>query len=159
MNRYLRTGLLGLCALAGLGACCTKMDCDKVHRPEITVLYKNFVPGTPATASVYALNKNNGMRVDSVDLTDYFNGTVRLTEGLFGELEPGGFQDYNYVLMVGATAKDTIRDVTYQAYTYEVECNKCLLADGSARVQDFKDFQYRHEGRLYQDADTLVIER
>ncbi len=158
MNGYLRTGFWGLCLLAGLGACCTKMECDQVHRPEITVLYKNFVPGTPATTRVYALDKHNGIPVDSVNIT-YFNGTVQLTEGLFGELEPGSFKEYTYVLAVGTGPKDTIRDIAYQEYSYEVECNKCLLADGSARVQAFKDFQYRHEGRLYQDADTLLIER
>ena len=159
MNFSLRSGFWCLCVLGGLSACCTKMDCSKVHYPEITVLYKNFVPGTPATVNVYALNKNNGTPVDSVNLTYYFNGTVRLTEGLFGELEPGAFKDYTYVLAVGTGTKDTIRDITYQEYSYEVECNKCLLADGSARIEEYEDLQYRYKGRLYQDADTLFIER
>ncbi len=159
MNLHLKTGFWYLCMLAGLGACCTKMDCDYVHNPGITVVYRNFIPGTREPVNVYALNKHNGTPVDSINFSDYFNGTVRLNEGLFGELQPGSFKDYNYVLTVGTTTKDTIRDVTYQAYSYEVECNKCLLADGSSTVQDYKDFQYRHEGRLYQDADTLLLDR
>ena len=156
MNFSLRTSFACLCMLAGLGACCTKKDCASVRRPEITVRYANFVPGTSQPVAVYALNKNSGVPVDSVKMS-YFDGTIRLAEGLFGKLEAGDLADYTYVLAVGTGTKDTIRDVSYQAYTYRVECNKCLLADGSSTVRDYKDLQYRHEGRLYQDADTLII--
>ncbi len=159
MNVSLKTGFVCLCLLAGLSACCTKMDCDKEHDPGITVVYKNFVWGAWEPVHVYALDKDNGTRVDSINFTSYFQGTIHVNEGLFGELHPGDFKDYDYVITVGTTAKDTIRDVAYQSYRYDVECNKCLLADGSATVQDYKDFQFRYAGRLYQDADTLVIER
>ncbi|HEX8529428.1 MAG TPA: hypothetical protein VF646_05375 [Cytophagales bacterium] len=159
MNVQRKTGFWCLCLLAGLGACCTKMDCSYVRNPGITVVYKNFIPGAREPVNVYALNKRNGSPVDSIHLTDYFSGTVRLNEGLFGELEPGGFKEYDYVLTVGTTAKDTIRDIAYEAYSYEVECNKCLLADGSSSVYDYKGLQYRHAGRLYEDADSLVIEK
>jgi hypothetical protein len=130
MKAPLTTGLWCLCLLAGLGACCTKMYCGKVHKPGITVVYKNFVPGSGVPVNVYALNKDNGTLVDSINFTSYFTGTVHVSEGLFGELEPGGFKDYTYVLTVGTATKDTIRDVAYEEYRYEVECNKCLLADG-----------------------------
>ncbi len=158
MYLFLRTSFLSLWMAASLGACCTKKDCDYVHQPAITVVYKNFVPGTPGPVGVYALNKNNGTPVDSVKLA-YFNGAIRLNEGLFGTLEAGTLEDYSYVLTVGSGTGDTIRDVSYQVYSYKVDCNKCVLADGSSTVQDYKDLQYRHGGQLYQDADTLFLNK
>ena len=153
-----RTGLICLWLLVGLSACCTKKLCTDERPPEIIVVYKGFIPGTPTPVQVYALDRNTGTRVDSVDLTSYFNGTVRLYEGRFSRLEAGTFNEHTYVLAVGS-AKDTIRDVSYQEYTYDVACNKCVLTDGSVVVRGYKDFEFRHRGRLYQDADSLVIER
>jgi hypothetical protein len=146
MNFSPKTGFWWLWILAGLGACCTKKLCPDERPPEITVVYKNFIPNTFEPVSVYALDKRNGTPIDSAAL-NYFNGTIPLTEGLFGEFQAGDLRDYTYVLAVGA-GKDTIRDVSYQEYTYEVACNKCVLADGSEIVRGYKDFAYRHEGRL-----------
>jgi hypothetical protein len=148
--------------LAGLGACCTKKLCPDERAPEITVVHKNFNRGTLAPVNVYALDKDSGTPVDSAAVSfTYFNGyngIIHLNEGLFGALEPGDLRDYHYVLVVGAD-RDTIRDVSYQEYTYEVACNKCVLADGSEIVRGYKDFGYRHEGRRYGQKDTLVIAR
>jgi len=156
MNFSLRTGFLCLCIAAGLGACCTKMNCDNDIHPEITVYYRGFAAGTLGTLTLYMLDKDSGTPVDSSKLT-YFNGTFRLSKSQLRQPEKHGLKDYDYVLVTGAGTNDTIRDVTYQEHIYDVACNKCVLADGSVAVRGYKDFQFRHEGRLYQDADTLRI--
>jgi hypothetical protein len=85
---------------------------------------------------------------------------VRLDESLLRQYSVAGeLEDFTYVFATEAGTRDTIHEVSYQMYSYQVDCNTCILGDGSSTVIDYKDFQYQYKGRLYNGNDTLSIGR
>lgn len=141
-----------------LNSCCTKKDCDAEYHPEIVINFEDFTTSNLVNLAIYLTDKSNNAIKDSV-ISNYYSNTVRINNRLLsnGESE---IKNYNYIIKTIIGTTDTITNISYEAYSYKINCNKCFLVINDKEiVNDYKDFSYQHKGKKYFRGDILTIQK
>jgi hypothetical protein len=164
MNKLFQLIMLPL--MITIGGCCTKMDCECLPDPVVSLLFnydatdsQSFPAGSESgfyiirTSSTYSVIDSLIIILDSAYKTGN-NYSYRFSEQTFGYSTLKGS---NFIIVnrnIGFA--DTLSDLTYNKEKRKIRCNKCIIGYDYTNCETIETVQFKNKNSTITQQPLLI---
>ena len=139
-----------------LDSCCTKKKCADNYEPFISVKLKNFTSDEFLQSKLFSYDVMTKSLINTIELR---NSNTSIGEFRVSSLEHKKEMREQFFVIQTPVSSDTIYNITYELYTYQIKCNSCFpTGPEKVTVTAFRNFSYYYKGQQYFN-DTLTINK
>lgn len=152
VNRLLQCSIVAIF----LSGCCTKVECDIALSPIVGITFENYTNAELAEGKAFIYGEKSKAVIDSFSLEH--KRLLDLYTNTHGNNSYFRIDTVRLVFQL-AGRTDVLEDISYEAYSDKISCNKCFLKDGRKTVTRYNTKSFTYNNEVHKNEAVLTIRK